>query len=103
MEPIELQLDEQTLERARRLAASRRFTLEELITTLLQREEAIDSENDPVLGMFAHEPELIDQVAESAMQMREQHILRASVEYIISDIFALCERENVRYDTRVCL
>ena len=80
MERIELQLDEQTVERARRLAASQRFTLEELITSLLQQAEAVDTDGDFLLGMFAHEPELIDQVVESAMQTREEHALRSSIE-----------------------
>lgn len=36
MERIEVQLDEQTLERARRLAKTRRCTLEQLIKDLLE-------------------------------------------------------------------
>jgi hypothetical protein len=33
---------------------------------------------DVFLGLFAQEPELLDQVVESVMQAREQHPLRPS-------------------------
>lgn len=36
----------------------------------------VEAVNDPFLGMFAHEPELIDQVIELAMRAREEHPLR---------------------------
>jgi hypothetical protein len=34
--------------------------------------------DDVFLGMFAEEPELLDQVVESAMRAREEHPLRHS-------------------------
>jgi len=34
------------------------------------------SENDSLLGLFADDAELIDQITESAMQARENHPLR---------------------------
>ncbi|MCS6861565.1 MAG: hypothetical protein NZT92_14750 [Abditibacteriales bacterium] len=76
METIELQLDPQTLERARRLAASRHVTLEELIKEVVEQLGGVEAEHDPFWGMFAHEPELVDQVVASAMQAREEHSLR---------------------------
>lgn len=76
MERIELQLDAQTLERARRLAEARRCTLEQLIQELIEQVGVAKTTNDPFLGMFAHEAELIDQVIESAMRAREEHPLR---------------------------
>jgi hypothetical protein len=76
MEAIALQLDTQTLERARKLAASRQCTLEELLKDLIEYLERIAGGDDPFLGMFADEPILIDQVVASAMQAREAHPLR---------------------------
>ena len=77
MEQIALQLDEQTLARARRLAASRHSTLEALLAALIERLDETQTRGDPLLGMFAGEPEMIDQVVESALQAREDHPLRA--------------------------
>jgi hypothetical protein len=76
MKRIELELDEETLERARQLAAARQCSLEELIKDLLKQTEAHKPLQDPYLGMLADEPELIDRVTESAMEAREEHPLR---------------------------
>ena len=76
METIELQLDPKTLELARQLVASRRCTLEELITEAIEQLATVKGGDDTFLGMFAHDPELIDQVIESAMDARERHPLR---------------------------
>jgi hypothetical protein len=78
MERIELQFDEQTLVRARRLAESRHSTLEALIAALIARLDETEAAGDPLLGLFTAEPELLGQVVESAMQAREEHPLRAS-------------------------
>lgn len=76
MEKLELQLDEQTLARALQLAASRHCTLKDLIKQIIEQLGADEAANDPILGMFADEPELMDQVMESAMTARELHPLR---------------------------
>jgi predicted transcriptional regulator len=76
MKRIELELDEETLERAQQLAAARQCSLEELIKDLLKQTEAHKPLQDPYLGMLADEPELIDRVTESAMEAREEHPLR---------------------------
>jgi len=76
METIQLQLDEQTLERIRRLSRLRRCTLEELLKEAIEQMRVIEPTKDRVLGMFANEPELMDQVVESAMLNRENHPLR---------------------------
>lgn len=78
METIELQLDSRTLELARQLVASRRCTLEELITEAIEQLATVQAGDDAFLGMFVHEPELIDQIVESAMEAREAHPLRQS-------------------------
>lgn len=74
---IELQLDEQTLERARRVATRRHSTLEGLIQEIIEFLAGPEPTDDPILGMFAHEPELIDQVVESALAARERDPFRA--------------------------
>lgn len=78
MEKIELQLDEQTLARALRLAEFRQCSLEELIREIIEQMEVFETADDPFLGMFVDEPELIDQVIESTMMAREAHPLRQS-------------------------
>lgn len=78
MERIELELDEQTLERARPLAEVRHCTVEQLLKELIEQLEVAPSTVDVFLGLFAQEPELLDQVVESVMQAREQHPLRQS-------------------------
>lgn len=77
METIELQLDFQTLERARQVAASQQCTLEELLTSLIEQLGTDQSEPDSLVGMFADEPHLMDEIATSAMQSREASPLRS--------------------------
>ena len=76
MKTVEVQLDEQTFERAQQLAETRHHTLESLIAEIVQHLAAIGPKADPVLGMFTDEPEVMDQVIESAMRAREAHPLR---------------------------
>lgn len=81
METIEIQLDKQTLERARRLADSLHCTLEELIKKIIEQQEVIVAGKVPFLGMFSSEPELVDQVMELAMKAREEHPMRQNSGY----------------------
>jgi hypothetical protein len=76
MKTIQLQLDEQTLERAQRIAKIRHRTLEQLIQEIISQLSEAEAASDPFLGMFAHESELVDQVTASAMKAREEHPLR---------------------------
>jgi hypothetical protein len=76
MKTIQLQLDEQTLERAWQIAKIRHRTLEELIQEIIGQLAEAEAANDPFLGMFAHEPEWVDQIVESVMKAREDHPLR---------------------------
>jgi hypothetical protein len=73
MKTTQLQLDEQTLEQAWRIAKIRHCTREELIQEIIGQFGEAEAANDPFLGMFAHEPELVDQVIESVMTAREEH------------------------------
>ncbi len=78
MEKIELQLDEEVLARALKLAAVRQCSLEDLIKEIIEQMEIFETTDDPFLGMFADDPELIDQVMEFTMMAREAHPLRQS-------------------------
>jgi hypothetical protein len=71
METIEVKLDRQTLERAQQVAALRHSTLEALIKSIIEQLAEIQTVDDPLLGMFADEPKLIDHIVESAMEARE--------------------------------
>lgn len=75
---IELQLDEQTAERAKSLAEASNCTIEELVRRWLERIQEGDGTADPLLGMLADEPELMDRALESAMQTRERRLSRKS-------------------------
>jgi hypothetical protein len=76
MKKIELELDEQMFEQAQLLAAAQRFTLEAWLQQLIERQIIVAAAEDPVLGMFVDEPDLIDEIVDSAMQAREIHPLR---------------------------
>ena len=78
MERIEIDLDTQTIERARRLAEVRHCTVEQLLKEMIENLGSTAIEQDVFLGMFAEEPEVIDRMLETAMQAREQHPLRQS-------------------------
>jgi len=78
MERIEIELDTQTIERARRLAEVHHCTVEQLLREMIENLGSTAIEQDVFLGMFAEEPEVIDQMLEMAMQAREQHPLRQS-------------------------
>ena len=76
MERIQVELDEKTLARARALAERRRCSLDQLIKDFIEQETKPAGPSDTVLGMFADEPELLDEVVEAAMQARERDPLR---------------------------
>jgi hypothetical protein len=76
METIELDLDQETLERAREIAALRHSTLEALIKEIIVLLIDAKGSGDPLLGMFADEPSLVDQVLDQAMTARETDALR---------------------------
>jgi len=57
---VELGLDDPTYERVKHIAAGRRVTVKALIQDLVQRLVGIETADDPILGMFAEEPDLLD-------------------------------------------
>jgi hypothetical protein len=77
MVTIELQVDEETLVRARSAARARRQTLEQIVTRVV--EELGNSPSAPqgresrsIIGLFSDIPEEMDQIVEEAMALRKQ-------------------------------
>ena len=75
MEKIELQLDDKTLEKARWLAKSHPRDLSELIAYAINQLEVTDPPKDRLLGLFADDPESVDQMLEEVMKDRAAHPL----------------------------
>ncbi len=80
---IELHLREQIIARARRLAQERHCAIEDVFEEAIARMAAVEvpvpsTPEDPFLGMFKDEPDLVDQVTRSAMEARERHPLRSA-------------------------
>lgn len=69
------ELDDKTLAIIRQLAEKHGCTVEELVSAVLRSECRSTASEDPVLGLFADEPELLDKVVELAYEAR-QHPLR---------------------------
>ena len=76
MKTIEIQLDNQTIEHALQIAKNRNSSLEDLIKEIVEQIGNFEYKKDAFLGMFADEPELMDQVMESIMTARESQVLR---------------------------
>lgn len=68
---VKLELSESTMERALRLAAARNETLEQLITDLVEEKPLPQASSDRVIGMFAEDADLLDEIVEEAMRDRE--------------------------------
>lgn len=76
MDIIVVELDPQTSERARRLAKAHGTTVTALVQSLIRQLDSGEITPDPLLGLFADEPTLLDHVVDQAMQMREKQPLR---------------------------
>ena len=76
MAEFTLELDQETIEHVQRLAQARNASVETLIREVIDLLILAEKEGDPIVGMFSHEPDLIDQVVASAMTSRETDPLR---------------------------
>ena len=54
--------------------------LKHILDSALENIESFESKKSTIMGMFSDEPELIDQIVESAMVTREKHSLRLTNE-----------------------
>jgi hypothetical protein len=79
MAKIEIELDEQTLERAKLLAESRKCTLPELIAEVIKLLAAPKVAKDPWMGLFADEPELVDEILEEALRNRAAQLFNQTI------------------------
>ncbi|MCC5643828.1 hypothetical protein LC607_12900 [Nostoc sp. CHAB 5824] len=70
MEKIELELDRLTFERAQTLAIVNQLTLSELITHVIERLAEIQEKKDPLMGLYADVPEIVDEIVAEAMEKR---------------------------------
>ncbi len=70
MEKIELELDRLTFERAKTLAIVNQSTLSELISHVIERLAEIQKNNDPLMGLYADVPEIVDEIVAEAMEKR---------------------------------
>lgn len=76
MRTIEIALDDETLDRARRLAEVRSCTLEDLVVDLIRSLGRAASPEDPLLGLLSSEPDVADQMTDAALSAREQQPFR---------------------------
>ncbi|MBD2510213.1 hypothetical protein H6G91_23450 [Nostoc muscorum FACHB-395] len=70
MEKIELELDRLTFERAKTLAIVNQSTLSKLITHVIERLAEIQEQKDPLMGLYADVPEIVDEIVAEAMEKR---------------------------------
>ena len=65
MATIQIQLDDETLERAHRAAEASHGTLEELFRRMVDQSRAGDAGADALLGLMSDEPDLVDEMLKS--------------------------------------
>jgi hypothetical protein len=79
MATIEIQLDEHILMQARKFAEKHQYNLEEFLVRIIEQ-LGTARPDDALMGLFSDEPELLDQVVDSAMLLRETATLRSNSE-----------------------
>lgn len=79
MATIEIQLDEHILIQARKFAEKHQYNLEEFLVQIIEQ-LGTSTPDDPLIGLFSDEPELLDQVVDSTMLSRESASLRSNSE-----------------------
>lgn len=70
MTTIQLQVDDQLLDRVQAIAAARHCTVQELLVEMLKLLTKPEVVNDSITGMFADEPEAMDQIIEAIARDR---------------------------------
>jgi hypothetical protein len=64
------QLDKKAVALIRQLAAEHRCTVADLLAAVIRSESTATAPSDPLLRLLADEPDLLDQVVESAYKAR---------------------------------
>lgn len=70
METIEIHIDTKTLDKARQLAEAHQWQLDELVSQAIQRFAEAEAQQYPLLGLFADEPTVVDEMMVSVMSDR---------------------------------
>jgi len=73
---VEVELNERTLMRLKQMAEVRRLSIEMVLQDIIEHFFDVEELDDPILGMFSQEPELMDRVTVEAMEARENDPLR---------------------------
>jgi hypothetical protein len=73
---VEIELNERALARLKKIAEQKDVTIEKVLQDMVERALESQAAEDPILGMFAQEPELMDDVVAEAMKARESDPLR---------------------------
>lgn len=71
MQKVELELDDETYERAQRMAAKRHSSVEQLISEALAEKAASLPAPESIIGSFTDDADLLDEIVEEAMRWRE--------------------------------
>jgi hypothetical protein len=74
MQKIELELDRLTFERAKTLAIVNQSTVSELISHVIERLAEIQEKKDPLMGLYADIPEVVDEIVAEAMEKRRYSV-----------------------------
>ena len=74
MEKIEVEVDRLTFERAKTLAIVNQSSLSELITHVIERLAEIQEKKDPLMGLYADVPEIVDEIVAEAMENRGHNL-----------------------------
>ncbi|GET41998.1 hypothetical protein [Microseira wollei] len=73
MAKIEIELDDETLVRAKEMAEKNHCTLQELLKVMLEQLAVPPVLNYPLLGGWEDEAELVDEMIEDIMRKRAVH------------------------------
>jgi hypothetical protein len=73
---IEIDIDEQTYETIQKMAQEQCTSVDRVIAHLVTGAPGTPVEPQGILGLFASEADLIDEVCEAAMTARSRHPLR---------------------------
>ena len=79
MKVVEVRIAPELYHRAEALAAARQCSVEALLRCLIEQVIEAEAPADRTIGLFADEPDLIDNVLANALAERERrHILRST-------------------------
>ncbi|MEA5564741.1 prevent-host-death protein [Anabaena sp. UHCC 0399] len=95
MEKIELQLDQKTLETAIALAKLSHCDLSKLVAYAIDQLALVEAKKDQLRGLFADEPDSVDEMLEEVMKDRVAHPLLMSPDNYQKLINRLNELEDM--------